>query len=83
MTSSLQITDRAEGAHSCECANIHRCAIFAHSDAGVQNAIANLADEMARYDDESGAESVLIFRSQINGKTFSSETLNTKARLTT
>lgn len=81
MTEMNLIRDHAEGPHHCECKKIHRCPIFTHPDAKVQTAIADLAEEMARYDVETGNISTLVFHTDyLSGGAFHSETINTKVR---
>jgi hypothetical protein len=64
-------------AHHCRCAAVRDCPIMVHPDPIVQAVLADLAEEVARYDSETGARSTLTLHSvRGDGHSFHSETVN-------
>ena len=60
--------------HHCRCNNVTRCHIYTHPSSEVQEALNNLADALARYDDETGSSSILSFTSRYDSGIFTSIT---------
>ncbi len=60
--------------HQCNCSKVSRCQIFVHPSAEVQSALNTLMDVMAKFDDDTGSQSTLIFTSEHSDGTFSSIT---------
>ena len=61
-------------AHHCNCSRVTRCSIFTHPSIKVQEALNNLMDTMAEFDDESGSSSTLVFESEHPQGIFTSRT---------
>jgi hypothetical protein len=61
--------------HVCHCRVVHACPIMVHPDPAVQAALAQLAEEIARYDDDTGSQSRLELTSmRSDGGSFTSVT---------
>lgn len=63
--------------HSCHCAVVRDCPIMVHPDAGVQASLAQISEEVARYDDATGSRSeVSVVSHRPDGGCFTSITKN-------
>ena len=62
--------------HHCKCYLADKCFIHTHPSIKVQEALNNLMDIMAKYDEETGASSAMSFTSRYEAGVFTSVTAN-------